>query len=256
MDLNELSDVRVVLLAVPTSVILKISEDIFPYLPEDVVVLNLAKGLHASALTMDVAMQSILPGIVIGSLKGPTFARPLLHGATSGMTLALENNNRVDVVKQVFDGSLITLELWPNVSEVEFISAIKNVLAIMMGICDGVDENPNTRFKIIHDLINEAYALLVLFGFDFRVLFTYAGIGDLLMTALNDLSRNRTLGLLIGRGFDFSSISNGPVLEGRRTVSLLLDYLDEMNASHPLLSALHSVFNGDLSPQDFYEKIR
>jgi glycerol-3-phosphate dehydrogenase (NAD(P)+) len=256
MDLHDLADVGVIFLAVPTGVILKTCREIFPYLSKGVIVVNLAKGLHATSLTMDVAMAEVLPQIAIGSLKGPTFARPLLHGAKSGMTLALENRNKANEVKQIFNGSLITVELWASVTEVEFISAIKNVLAIVMGICDGIEENPNTRFKIIHDLINEAHSLLELFGFDSRVLFTYAGIGDLLLTSLNDQSRNRTLGLLIGRGFDFSSISNGPVLEGRRTVLLVVDYLEKMNVSHPLLSGLNDVFNKNLEPQDFYERIR
>lgn len=248
------SDARVILLTVPSHSVLSTVRAIRPYLAPGACVLNLAKGLHAEYVTMDRALAVELPGVVIGSLKGPNFARPMLHGASSGMTLAVDHDGMRSEVADMFAGSTIQIEHWHGTGDVEFVSAMKNVLAIAMGICDAIEDNPNTRFMVVHKIINEARRLLRQFEYDADVLFTYAGFGDLLMTALNDTSRNRTLGLLIGRGFDFNHQESGPVLEGRRSTHLLCSRLrDEDQLS--IVKTLDAVFEGAMSPQEFHKSL-
>lgn len=244
-----------ILLAVPARMVERVCHDIKPLLASQAIVINLAKGLHDRFLTLDAAMSHALPDVNIGSLKGPNFSRPLLFGYPSGMTLALKDPASLTAVTEVFNGSSIQIETWSCVADVEFVSALKNVLAIVMGISDAIEENPNTRFMVMQKMINEARSLLDIFGYDSDVLFTYAGLGDLLMTALNDVSRNRTLGLLVGRGFEFASAANGPVLEGRRTIGLICAYLQKKKISHALMSGLEAVFSQSMSPQEYYKQL-
>jgi glycerol-3-phosphate dehydrogenase (NAD(P)+) len=258
------SESSAVFLATPAHSLEATCEKLRPHLSPQTTMVNLAKGLHAEYFTLDKALAAYLPGQGIATLKGPNFARPLLHGAPSGMTLAASLPEHAEAIKPLFKNSTVTLEEWSDLAAVEFISAAKNVLAIIMGICDATDDNPNTRFMVVQRILKEAHLLLETFSFHPGVLFTYAGCGDLLMTALNDSSRNRTLGLLIGRGFEFASSASGPVLEGRRTIGLINKRLQGSaqnqqagtHASrHQLLLDLEQVFLQNLSPQAFFKKI-
>ena len=254
-DPAALARMETVLLAVPAHSIEAVCVQLRPHLRAGVRVVNMAKGLHPTLLTLNRAIAAALPEAEVGALKGPTFARPLIHGAPSGLTLAFENPASTQAVAALFEGSQIHIQPSPHLEGVEFISALKNVLAVTMGICDAIEDNPNTRFLVMQKILSEAHTLVQCFGFDPAVLFTYAGFGDLLMTALNDTSRNRTLGLLIGRGFELAISDNGPVLEGRRSVHLIEDHLNKMGEHRPLIRLLAGVFEHRISPQQFFDEL-
>jgi glycerol-3-phosphate dehydrogenase (NAD(P)+) len=245
----------VIFLALPAHAIEATSHSIAPLLKRSAIVINLAKGLHEKRFTLDKAMARELGNRPIGTMKGPTFARPMLQGAPSGMTLALNEPARTKDIHQLFRNSAVVIEDWHDMSAVEFIGATKNVLAIIMGISDATEDNPNTRFLVIQKILREAHLLLETFRFHPGVLYTFAGCGDLLMTSLCDSSRNRTLGLLIGRGFEFARSASGPVLEGRRTIGIITARLRKERQQHPLLFSLEAVFRNELSPQEFFKQI-
>jgi glycerol-3-phosphate dehydrogenase (NAD(P)+) len=245
----------VAFLALPAHSIEATCRTIAPLLKRNAIVVNLAKGLHDKDFTLDKAMSRILGNRHIGTMKGPTFARPMLQGAPSGMTLALNEPACAKDIHPLFRNSAVVIEDWHDMSAVEFISAAKNVLAIIMGISDATEDNPNTRFLVIQKILREAHLLLETFRFHPGVLYTFAGCGDLLMTSLCDSSRNRTLGLLIGRGFEFASSASGPVMEGRRTIGIITSRLHPERDQHPLLFALEAVFRNAMSPQEFFKTI-
>lgn len=250
-----LRDAAAVFLAVPSHSIEQTCEQIKESLSPPTCVVNLAKGLHATHFTMNKAITSILPGTAVGSLKGPTFARPLVHEAPSGMTVAFDSPVNCETVLQLFKSSRVHVESWLGVEDIEFVSALKNVLAIAMGICDAIEDNANTRFLVIQKIINEARSLLQALGFNKDVLYTYAGLGDLLMTALNDTSRNRTLGLLLGRGFDLVVSENGPILEGKRSTHLICKKLGADLMQYEVINGLRAVFEHTLTPQEFFNAL-
>ncbi len=244
-----------VFLALPSYTIGSIGRVIGPHLKSNAIVVNLAKGLHAQHLTLDKALAEALPGATIASLKGPTFARPMMYGAASGMTLAMSPTGRAAEIHRMFRHSAMAIEDWPDIGSVEFISAAKNVFAIIQGICDAIDDNPNTRFLVMQKVLAAADRLLQALSFDPQVLFTYAGCGDLLMTSLSDSSRNRTLGLLMGRSFVLPVASTGPLLEGQRSIDIITSRLEHDRDTHPLIFALLAVFKGEVSPQQFFREL-
>jgi glycerol-3-phosphate dehydrogenase (NAD(P)+) len=255
VDFTCLNDADVVFLALPAHAIQDTCDRIQSVVTPNTPVLNLAKGLHDKCFTLDKAIRRALPANPIGALKGPSFSRPILQGAPSGLTVAMSSPDLNHQIRQLFRNSSIMVDEWHDVSAVEFISAVKNVLAIVMGIGDATEDNPNTRFLIMQKILHEANSLLEAFHFDARVLFTYAGCGDLLMTSLSDNSRNRTLGLLIGRGFAFTSSASGPVLEGKRSIRIITSRLKNDKEHHPLLFALENVFRETMSPEEFFTMI-
>lgn len=241
-----------VFLAVPSHSLLTVAaalaEDIEPGVP----FFNLAKGFHQEYLTFDEALKTVLPQHPVGALKGPSFARPLAQGAPTGLTVACSDPRGCQRLLEYCAHGKIHLEVWDKLGEVEFVSGLKNVYAIVMGLCDALDDNPNSRFMMLKKIIEEARQVLIDFNYSPDVLYTYAGLGDMLMTALNDSSRNRTLGLLMGRGFSFSGEVKGPLTEGRKSVNLLKRHALGMGKNYDLIFGLAEVFSEELTPLQFY----
>jgi glycerol-3-phosphate dehydrogenase (NAD(P)+) len=122
----------------------------------------------------------------------------------------------------------------------ELLSILKNMYAIAIGIISGRYNSPNVDFILMTKAVNEMKALLQLYGCSEETIFRYCGLGDLGLTALNDLSRNRTLGLLIGKGFS-DDPSGGIVLEGMKTIKLMGELVIEkgLKDQFPVLHALY-----------------
>ena len=137
------------------------------------------------------------------------------------------------------------------VKGVEILSVLKNIYAIIIGIVDAKYNSPNTRFMILTKSFSEIKILLSVLGGREDTLFLSCGYGDLGLTALNDLSRNRTLGLLIGKGFYNSDKNKGVVLEGVKTVEFINEVLaPSIKERLPLFSKMESFFTNKESNFD------
>src|SRR5205085_6781778 len=138
-------------------------------------------------------------------------------------------------------------------------SALKNIYAIVLGNIDAKFNSANTRFLFLTKSISEIKIILKALGGREETIFLSCGLGDLSLTALNDLSRNRTLGLLIGKGFyNKETFNNVVVLEGIKTVKLLNDFLpDTVKAKLPILKEVIDFFaRNDKTCLDFnFEKL-
>ena len=128
----------------------------------------------------------------------------------------------------------------------ELSSILKNVYAIIIGIVDAHYNSPNLRSLVLTRSINEMRYLLSRFGGKERTVFNYCGFGDFSLTALNDMSRNRTLGLLIGKGFFTDYISEKVVLEGKIATNTFVDKIARkrnIRTQELMLKELYQVFN-------------
>ena len=133
-------------------------------------------------------------------------------------------------------------------------SILKNMYAIAIGIVSGKFNSPNVDFLVYTKAVNEMKDLLGIFGCSSDAIFRYCGIGDLGLTALNDLSRNRTLGMLIGKGFGFDpNTKSSTVVEGLRTIKLIGDITREKGVADdfPLVQALYRLIYEDDSLNDY-----
>jgi glycerol-3-phosphate dehydrogenase (NAD(P)+) len=141
---------------------------------------------------------------------------------------------------------------------VEYASILKNIYAIIIGIVDANFDSPNLRSLVLSKAINEMRQLIKTFGGQEETIFKYCGFGDFSLTALNDLSRNRTLGLLIGKGFFSQDISEKVVLEGRIAVQVFYEELEKQQLTglnYPLMAELYKVFNSNYDIGKFVNNI-
>jgi glycerol-3-phosphate dehydrogenase len=134
------------------------------------------------------------------------------------------------------------------------LSVLKNIYALVLGVVDAKYNSPNTRFMILTKAFSEARILLKSVGGSEDTLFLACGFGDFCLTSLNDLSRNRTLGLLIGKGFFSADYkSNSVILEGLNAIEMFHDLVvdKDINAKLPLFNKVHSFFANQETELEF-----
>lgn len=256
-DLNVLLSADTIFFAIPSVAVVSYLEAHRAFIPSNAVLINLAKGFGPGRRLLPDAISEIVPNVLV-SLKGPSFAREILNRQATALTAASQHEEVFELMQSLFDNTPIYLDFSTDIRGVEYASILKNIYAIVIGIVDANFDSPNLRSLVISRSINEMRRLLVRFGGLEQTIFNYCGFGDFTLTALNDLSRNRTLGLLIGKGFFTQDISEKVVLEGRIAVNVFYELLAEMGEpvnSYPIMAELYKVFNAGYDIKKFVKNI-
>ncbi len=239
-DLTVITHADAVLLAVPTKSILTVIRDIRPYLNAKTLLVNLAKGIYENGQTVVELLEEQLGHTNTVTLKGASFGTEMLDCSATLLTLGFQKRSQLDLIIEITRGTNIYLDYTTDVKGVELLSALKNIYAILLGNVDAKYNAANTRFMFLTKAVSEIKLILKNLGGREETIFLSCGIGDIALTALNDLSRNRTLGLLIGKGFYNSSFQdNSVVLEGIKTLKLIDAMLDHsLKKKLPLFTEL------------------
>jgi len=224
--------------------------------PESILI-NLAKGFGNDRCTIIECLSKNVPNPLC-TMKGPSFAREIINKQPTGLTVGCEEKQIYTAIQALFHNTNIYLDYSPDIRGVELLSILKNIYAIAIGVVDAQFESPNLKNLIFTKAFREMRSLLLLFGGAKKTLFNYCGIGDFALTSLNDLSRNRTLGLLIGKGFFTDTISDKVVLEGRIAVNVFYDEIQQMDANimdYQILQELYKVFNTEYDISEFVGRL-
>jgi glycerol-3-phosphate dehydrogenase (NAD(P)+) len=257
MDNEILKNAGVVFIGIPSVAVVDYMLKIKHLLSEDAILVNLAKGFGCHQQIISTCLAEHLPNPVC-AMKGPSFAREIINNSPTSFTLAAIDIELCRQLEPLFEDTNIFVDVSADLIGVEMSSILKNIYAILIGIVDAHFDSPNLRFMMFTRAFNEMRKILIHFGGHEETMFNYCGIGDFGLTALNDLSRNRTLGLLIGKGFFNEGISNKVVLEGRIAMSILLDKLAESNmpeSGYHMMLQLDKVFTGDTDIAGFVNKM-
>jgi glycerol-3-phosphate dehydrogenase (NAD(P)+) len=244
-DINVLRDADVVFMAIPSTAVVGYLISNKEYINPKSIIVNLAKGFGKCDNLIPHCLQEQFSNPLM-MMKGPSFAREIINRQDTGFTLACSDNQYFSEVSELFENTNIRFDFSNDITGVELASILKNIYAIIIGMLDANYDSANMRSLFITKSINEMRSLMITFGGQEITMFNYCGFGDFALTSLNDMSRNRTLGLLIGKGFFNSGISEKVVLEGRIAVDVFYqkvqDSAIDINA-YPLMSELYHVFN-------------
>lgn len=246
-DKNVLGNSDIIFLGIPSSVVVSYVQENKQYIGEDALIVNLAKGFGEGQKTIPQALSRIIPNQIF-SMKGPSFAREIISDMPTAFTLASKRDKYFKLFETVFKDTTIYLDYTNDVMGVELASILKNIYAIIVGIVDAHFDSPNLRSLILTKAINEMRFIISKFGGEEDTMFNYCGFGDFTLTALNDLSRNRTLGLLIGKGFFTDYVSDKVVLEGKIAVNVFVEEIAKkrgIKTKNLMLKELYKVFNDE-----------
>lgn len=244
-DKSILQSSDIIFLGIPSNVAVSYVRENKALISESAIIVNLAKGFGENQKTIPQCLGKEVPNQVF-SMKGPSFAREIINNLPTGFTVASKRTKNFDLFTRVFSNTSIYLDFTTDVMGVELASILKNIYAIMVGIVDAHFDSPNLRSLILTKAINEMRFIIGKFGGEEITMFNYCGFGDFTLTALNDLSRNRTLGLLIGKGFFTDYISEKVVLEGKVAVNVFVEEIAKkrgIKTKNLMLKELYKVFN-------------
>jgi len=255
-DKSVLKNAEIVFLAIPSVNTVDYVIQNINLIPENAIIINLAKGFGNENKTIVDCLNEKMPNSVC-SLKGPSFAREIINNLPTAMTFGAEDEKLFDVIENIFSDTNIYLDFSTDVKGVELLSILKNIYAIAIGIADAHFNSPNLRFMFLTRAFKEMKSINHQFGGRTETMFKYCGIGDFGLTALNDLSRNRTLGLLIGKGFFSKDIPSKVLLEGRVSAQIFCDEISKTNSlkNFHIISELYKVFNSDYDSSHFVSKL-
>ncbi|MBT9569275.1 MAG: NAD(P)-dependent glycerol-3-phosphate dehydrogenase [Thiobacillus sp.] len=190
----------------------------------------------------------VLPGHrPVGVLSGPSFAQEVAQGAPTALTLAAHDTALAQSLASVLSGQRMRIYAHDDVVGVEVGGALKNVMAIAAGICDGLQLGHNARAALITRGLAEMTRLGSQLGGRFETFMGLSGLGDLILTTTGDLSRNRQVGLRIARGQPLDTIlaELGHVAEGVTTAPEVDAYAKASGVDMPITRAVcQTLFEG------------
>ena len=253
-DKNEIKKADVVFIALPSTVIIENLLVLQSYFNEEVLFVNLSKGLFNGGVTIVECIKTSIGIDNIVTLKGPSFAIEVMEHADTLLTLGYSTIKQYEIINTLIKNTSLHIDCTNDIRGVEVLSVLKNIYALVLGAVDAKYNSPNTRFMILTKAFSEARILLKSIGGSEDTLFLACGFGDFCLTSLNDLSRNRTLGLLIGKGFfnaDYKS--NSVILEGLNAIEMFNDLVvdKDMNDKLPLFNKVYSFFANQETELDF-----
>ncbi len=185
-----------------------------------------------------------------GVLSGPSFAQEVAQGYPTALTLACHDTALAQRLAESLSGQRLRIYAHDDVVGVELGGALKNVMAIAAGICDGMQLGHNARAALITRGLAEMTRLGVKLGGHFETFMGLSGLGDLILTTTGDLSRNRQVGLGLARGQTLDTILNelGHVAEGVTTAREVDALADELGVDMPVARTVHQVLFAGLPP--------
>lgn len=215
-----LEDAALVVEVIPSQSVRTVAASFAPLIPPGATVLCASKGIEqGTLLTMDEVLREVLPAHLhdrLCFLAGPSFAKEVAQGLPTAVVVASANTAAADLAAEALHGGPFRAYHTDDIVGAELGGALKNIIAIACGVADGMNMGLNARAGLITRGLAEITRLAVHRGGNPLTLAGLAGMGDLVLTATGDLSRNRRVGLGLGRGQTLDAILTdlGQVAEG------------------------------------------
>lgn len=227
-----------------------------PFAEKNSVFVSATKGLepdtHARISEIIAEEMSLAPHTRIAVLSGPSFALEVAAGDPTAVVLASTNAQLASEIQEEFSGPRFRLYTNDDVIGTEIAGAVKNVIAIAAGICTGLELGTNAVAALVTRGLAEMTRLAVALGGRRETLSGLAGVGDLILTATGELSRNRSVGIELGKGRELKEIlgSTRRVAEGVGSAAATLELARRAQVEMPITEQVHTVLTAGRVTRD------
>ena len=255
LDLNAcLENVQDILIVVPSHGLRETLKTIKPMLADDVRICWATKGFELSTgeLPHQVAEEVLGSDRPMAVLSGPTFAKEVAAGLPTAMTIAANDGSFASDLAEEISGANFRAYTADDMIGVEVGGAVKNVMAIGAGLSDGLGFGANTRVALINRGLVEMTRLGLALGAKQDTFMGLAGMGDLVLTCTDDLSRNRRMGLALasGKTIDEAQEEIQQVVEGVLAAKAVKGVAEKLNVDMPICLSIYKILYEGLSPRD------
>lgn len=256
-DLHEaLVDAKFVVTVMPSHVCSSIYEQMLVSLGADMIFVSATKGLETERLMrMSQVIRSVTDPLFsprLTVLSGPSFAQEVARGDPTAVVVASDDPRAAQSVQEEFSSKSLRLYTSNDVTGVELGGAVKNVIAIAAGVIEGLGLGHNPMAALITRGLAEMTRLACACGARSETLAGLAGMGDLVLTCTGNLSRNRKVGIELGRGRSLSDIvsSMHMVAEGVKTTGATVALARRHGVEMPITQQVLQILDGVISPGD------
>lgn len=237
-------DAEIIVLAVPTQEVRGLIENNKEIINKEVLLVNLSKGLEKDTLyRISQVCEELLPDNKFVALSGPSHAEEVALEMPTTVVAASKDEEVAKLVQDVFMNDYFRVYINTDIIGVEIGGALKNVIALAVGISNGLGFGDNTKAALINRGILEIARLAEKMGADKLTFLGLSGIGDLVVTCTSVHSRNRRAGILIGKGYTKEEATKevGMVVEGIITTHAAFQMAKRENVEMPIVNELYSV---------------
>jgi len=252
-NLIDLSDSKIIIMAIPFVAVTDVAYDIKSWY-KDQIICSTTKGIADDSFkTTTEILQEVLLTDKICALSGPSFAIEIINGHTIHMMLGTKNEEVANVVIKLFENTSICLEYTEDIVGIQLAGAIKNAIAVGAGMLSGLNEADSTKAAYLATGEKEMARLLERLGADKSTAYSYAGIGDLILTCTSIQSRNFTFGSLLGKGLTaeqaFEKLG-GKTVEGYKIIRALYEFVEIGTEDSKLIRTLYDIVFNNINPKN------
>jgi glycerol-3-phosphate dehydrogenase (NAD(P)+) len=253
-----LSEAEVIVSAMPSQHCRRLIREMTPYLRPQMLIVSATKGLEQSTLLRMTEIIQLTASenklyCRVGALSGPTFAAEVARGDPTAITIASSDEELALTVQREFSDPAFRVYTNDDVVGVELGGALKNIIAIAAGVCHGLGLGHNSVAALITRGLAEITRLAIACGARPKTMSGLAGVGDLVLTCTGGLSRNRSVGVELGRGrnlHDIIAAMHGMVAEGVLTTSAAVGLAKSRGVEMPIAEKMHAILHNGKSPRE------
>ncbi len=247
---DAVKDADVLVMAIPSNNFRSVLEEAKSYLRPWVPVISLTKGLELSTgKRMTEVIEDVLPGHPVGVLTGPNLAREIMAGQAAASVISMEDEIIVKQLQQLFHSGMFRVYTNTDLLGCELGGVLKNIIAIAVGMGDGLGAGDNTRSALITRGLAEITRLGVAMGGRAETFAGLTGMGDMIATCTSPLSRNRHVGVELGKGRKIDDIIEEMLMvaEGVKSAPTVMALAKKYNVAMPIAEDVFEVTKGTRS---------
>jgi glycerol-3-phosphate dehydrogenase (NAD(P)+) len=244
---------KYLLVAIPSKGFRSLLQDLEPLLEDDVALFWASKGFEIdTGLLLHEVIQQVLPGHRYGVISGPTFASEVARGLPAAIACAGNDEATTAAFAELLRGHHFRAYTSADIIGVELGGALKNVLAIAVGVADGLGFGANTRAALMTRGLSEIMRLSTRIGAQQETMMGLAGLGDIILTCTDNQSRNRRFGLAIGKGKTVAQaeIEVEQTVEGLRAAKAIYNKARQLQLDLPIVNEVYRLLYENKNPQD------
>lgn len=245
-----------ILIVVPSSAFIETIQSIKPYLQNNSRILCASKGLTDQSELLHTAFVRLIakdfPLIAFGMISGPSFAKEVAAGLPTAVSCATTNDIFTKDMQLRFHSQNFRVYSSKDIIGLELGGIVKNVLAIAVGISDGLNFGANAKSALITRGLAELKELYLKLGGELDTLIGLAGVGDVILSCTDNQSRNRRFGLALAQGLDPSAAekSIGQTVEGKRGASMVVKLFAQYQVACPICEQVARVIEQKILPKE------
>lgn len=259
-----LQDASIVISVMPSPHCRRLFQEMSAFLKPQMLLVSATKGLEEGTL---LRMTEVISSVVssqagfttrVGALSGPTFAKEVARGDPTAITIASHDPALAETIQREFSDAHFRVYTNSDVIGVELGGALKNIIAIAAGICDGLGLGHNSIAALITRGLAEITRLTEACGGRQETMAGLAGLGDLVLTCTGGLSRNRSVGVELGKGRKLREIirdMHGMVAEGVFTTHAAVELARTRNVEMPITEQMDAILHEGKSPRDAIQEL-